>query len=287
MNELFNIRNNFESYQKLINFHQQNKDTFFDTIQVSLSSWFEANLSTVLGALLDLLINQVNNIRFDHIDEPIEIILKKNDFLSYYGKERISDTKHTTIKYQKLKPSDGKYFKSYLVGELLGRNELPLMSKQAKEKIGEAIYEIFANAQIHSKTDFIYTCGQFYPTKNMIEFTIVDTGIGFKQNINNRFHVNLSDTQAIRWALKDRHTTKENISGGIGLSILREFIGMNKGLMQIVSDKGFYELNGDNGRESFQEFEGSFPGSIVNLMFKTDDPNNYSLKSEIDINNIF
>ncbi|MDR4507873.1 MAG: hypothetical protein MRJ65_06500 [Candidatus Brocadiaceae bacterium] len=45
------------------------------------------------------------------------------------------------------------------------------------KKITESIYEIFVNAQIHSETDFIYTCGQFFPNKHMIEFTIKDTGI--------------------------------------------------------------------------------------------------------------
>jgi light-regulated signal transduction histidine kinase (bacteriophytochrome) len=33
------------------------------------------------------------------------------------------------------------------------------------------------------------------------------------------------------------HTTKENISGGIGLALFKEFIELNRGEMQIVSDK--------------------------------------------------
>ena len=61
-----------------------------------------------------------------------------------------------------------------------------------KEKIVEAICEIFVNAQIHSETEFIYTCGQFYPQNNKIEFTIVDTGVGFRENVNKRFQSNLS-----------------------------------------------------------------------------------------------
>ena len=34
-----------------------------------------------------------------------------------------------------------------------------------KEKVIEAIYEIFVNAQIHSETQLIYTCSQFFPNK--------------------------------------------------------------------------------------------------------------------------
>lgn len=160
------------------------------------------------------------------------------------------------------------------------------MSDGVKEKMVEAIYEIFVNAQIHSGTDFIYTCGQFFPNKNKIEFTIVDTGIGFKEKINQRFNSNLSAVQAIKWAVQDKKTTKEGISGGIGLAILKEIIENNKGKMQIVSNEGFYQYDCEG--EVSKEFRGQFPGTIVNLQFITNDINNYFLKSEtIDINDIF
>ena len=211
----------------------------------------------------------------------------KNDFLTYYGKQRALDINNTTIKFQKLKPTDGKYFKNYVIEELIEGHisDLPQMSQGVKEKMVEAIYEIFVNAQIHSETDFIYTCGQFFPNKNKIEFTIVDTGIGFKEKINQRFNSSLNAIQAIKWAVQDKKTTKEGISGGIGLAVLREFVKMNKGKMQIISNEGFYQY--DQSGEVTKTFIGQFPGTIVNLQFRTDDNNNYLLKSEIDINNIF
>ena len=55
--------------------------------------------------------------------------------------------------------------------------------------------------------------------------------------------------------------------------------------MQIISNDGFYQF--DSNKEILKEFQGEFPGTIVNLQFRTDDKNNYSLKSEIDTNNIF
>lgn len=85
--------------------------------------------------------------------------------------------------------------------------------------------------------------------------------------------------------LKKKKTTKEGISGGLGLAVLREFVNVNKGKMQIVSNEGFYQFDSDG--ETLNEFQGEFPGTIVNLQFRTDDNNNYSLKSEIDINDIF
>ncbi|MDR3328125.1 MAG: hypothetical protein LBT04_08450 [Prevotellaceae bacterium] len=286
MIQIVNIDNSFDSYQRLISLYEEYKDKAFSDIHIGFYQWFAANMSAALGALLDVFTTNLNDVHFDCFNpQSIEQILLKNDFLTYYGKARAVDVNQTTIRFQKLKPTDGKYFKTYVIEELIGRAELPQMSVALKEKMIEAIYEMFVNAQIHSETEFIYTCGQFFPNKNKIEFTIVDTGIGFRNKINNRFKRSLSATQAIQWAVEDKNTTKETVSGGIGLALLKEFISMNKGRMQIVSDSGFYEF-GTEG-VSIKPFSGQFPGTIVNLEFCTDDNNSYALKNEININDIF
>ncbi|MBK9257354.1 MAG: ATP-binding protein [Saprospiraceae bacterium] len=287
MNNLTSINNTFESYQKLITFYENNKNQFFDEIHLNLFNFFAANMSAALGAVLDKFTSNLNRVYFDNISSQIEAILLKNDFLTYYGKQRAIDHNKTTIKFQKLKPTDGKYFKNYVIEELIEGHmaDLPKMSQGVKEKMVEGIYEIFVNAQIHSKSDFIYTCGQFYPIKNKIEFTIVDTGVGFKEIINKRFSSNLSAVQAITWAVQDKKTTKVGVSGGIGLAVLREFIRLNKGKMQIISYDGFYQF--DESDQVTRTFDGEFPGTIVNLQFNTDDNNNYSLKSEIELDDIF
>lgn len=287
MNNLSTINNAYESYQCLISFYEKNKNEIFSDINIQLTHFFAANMSAALGAILDKFTTNLNDIHFTYISPQIERILLKNDFLTYYGKQRALDLNNTTIKFQKLKPTDGKYFKNYVIEELIDSHisDLPKMTQAVKERMVEAIYEIFVNAQIHSNTEFIYTCGQFFPNKNKIEFTIVDTGIGFKKKINQRFNSDLNAIQAIKWAVQDKKTTKENISGGIGLAVLKEFVEMNKGKMQIISNEGFYEY-GHEG-EITRMFVGEFPGTIVNLQFRTDDNSNYLLKSEIDINDIF
>lgn len=287
MNKLTTINNTFESYQNLITFFEHNKDKLFSDIHLEIRHFFAANMSAALGAILDKFTANLNNVHFAYLSTPIESILLKNDFLTYYGKQRALDVNNTTIKFQKLKPTDGKYFKNYVIEELIEGHtvDLPTMSQGVKEKMVEAIYEIFVNAQIHSGTDYIYTCGQFFPNKDKIEFTIVDAGIGFKEKINQRFNSNLNAIQAINWAVQDKKTTKQGISGGIGLAILKEFVAKNKGKLQIISNEGFYQY--DIESEFSKEFVGQFPGTIVNLQFRTDDNNNYLLKSEIDINDIF
>lgn len=285
MTQIKNINNDFDSYQKLIDFYNEHKNKFFDTIHLELSNWFSANMSAALGGILDLFTDEINDIKIDYISPRIETILLKNEFLSYFGHARIIDNHHTTIRFLKLKLTDGKYFNNYVVDELIGRTELPEMSSLLKEKMAEKIYEIFVNAQIHSNSKQIYTCGQFFPREDKIEFTIVDTGIGFKRKINDRFRSDLSSIQAIQWATKDKNTTKIGVSGGIGLALLKEFIEKNNGKMQIVSDDGFYQFS--RSGEQMRIFNGSFPGTIVNLQFKTNDRSSYILKSEITSKDLF
>ncbi len=285
MTQLININNTFESYQKLIDFFQEHKEKDFDTIRIELRNWFAANMCAALGSILDILSNNFNTINFDYISPDIERILLKNDFLSFFGRTRLVDNHHTTIRFLKLKTTDGKYFNNYVVHELIGRTELPQMSDLVKAKMTEAIYEIFVNAQIHSDSKQIYTCGQFFPREHKIEFTIVDTGIGFKRKVNERFNSNLSSIQAIEWAIKDKNTTKIGVTGGIGLALLKEFVEKNRGKMQIISYDGFYQF--DIQGEQMQLFNGSFPGTIVNLQFRTNDDSSYVLQSELDNNDIF
>ena len=280
MAKLTDINNSFESYQRLIDFYLLHKGKYFEEIYVEFGTWFSANMCAALGAMLDKIASNNNNITIEQ-----KKILLKNDFLAYYGHKRLMDSYHTTIRFLKLKPTDGKFFNNYVINELLQRNELPEMSHLVKEKMAEGIYEIFVNAQIHSKSKQIYTCGQFFPSKNMIEFTIVDTGIGFKKIINDTFKRKLSAAKAIQWATKDKHTTKIGITGGLGLSLLKEFIDKNKGKLQIISDDGFYQFDCEG--EQIATFKGSFPGTIVNLQFKTNDISSYILSQEVSNNDIF
>lgn len=276
---LTDINTSFACYNQFVNFYAQVHDITFDSITINLNDWFGANMSAVLGGLLDK-VSFTNSVSISSNKTRVINILKKNTFLANYGYEITPDTNGTTIKYLKLTPSASRYFNSYVMNELLSKSALPEMTNGLKKKIAESIYEIFVNAQIHSQTDYIYTCGQFFPAKHKIEFTIVDMGLGFKNIINNRFkdtNTPLSSTQAIKWALIDGNTTKTDVSGGLGLSLLTEFIKLNNGKFQIISDDGFYEVG---ATEHVDTLDAPFPGTIVNMVFRTDDVHSYRLSSE-------
>lgn len=282
--QLININPDKSGYTQLNKLYRQYKDECLITFDLKIMQWFNACLCAPLGAILDKL-NDDDWVSVKITPLISSNILQRNDFLSYYGFDKVYDNKKTAIRYLKLQPSDSKFFNSYITDELINHPELPSLSAPLKKKITESIYEMFVNAQIHSQTKFIYTCGQFFPNKHTIWFCITDLGVGFKRNINDRFGKELSSAQAIKWAVEQGNTTKTIISGGIGLALLKEFIEINNGAMQIVSGDGFYSFAASGEVNTTLDFE--FPGTIITMQFKTDDNNSYCLQSELSEEDIF
>ncbi len=286
---LSNIHNDLASYNQLIKLYQEHKNDLFETLDIQIRQWFDANLCAVLGGILDKIKNDgLNDINFIYIGESIKTILQKNSFLSFYGYEKAYDTNHTTIEYTKLKPADNRYFNQYLEEKLISRTEFPNMSDAVHEKISESIQEMFINAQMHSETEFIYTCGQFFPRDNKLNFTIADTGIGFAKRIEKDFGMAIDSCSAIKWAMIDGNTTKKGVSGGLGLALLKEFISQNNGKIQIISGDAFYEFS--HQKEVIQKLGYYFDGAVISMTFKTDDMRTYTFANElerIDINELF
>jgi hypothetical protein len=106
-------------------------------------------------------------------------------------------------------------------------------------------------------------------------------GKTIKKNVEDHLNQELSGIEAIRWAMIENHTTKpkkDNIPGGLGLKIIKEFVKLNKGKVQIVSSDGYYEFK--KGREKYETLVNAFPGTLVNLEFNLDDQSFYYLEEE-------
>jgi len=284
-NCLSDLHSTASGFSQIARLYDDNKGEFFEKIPVSFYTWFDANMAAPLGAVLDLLEDNLNDIVFDCIGNNIQAILQKNGFLKHFGFDHRVDSYNTTIQYQKMKPDDGRYFREYVTAQFLNRSELPAMTDGLRKKMSEAMLELFVNAQIHSETKHIYTCGQFFPKRHTIEFCIADTGIGFKENFFRRFEKTISALDAIRWAVQDRNTTKVGIPGGIGLALLSEFVKLNQGKLQIVSGDGYYQY--DSQGEKTEKLTKPFPGTVVNVAFCTNDNSNYALVSETDAADLF
>ena len=161
------------------------------------------------------------------------------------------------------------------------------MSRGLLKKFSESVFEIFSNSVIHSQTTLgIFSCGQYFPKRDRLDFSVADLGIGIRRNILEHSGLNLRASEAITWATVGHNTTKRgNIPGGLGLKLLREFITLNAGRIQIVSDSGYWAL--ESGAVVTKEMPYSFPGTVVGIEIDTADKRSYRLSSEISENDIF
>ncbi|WP_281310663.1 hypothetical protein [Flavobacterium flavigenum] len=281
------ITSEVTGYEKLIEFYEKMSTIYNSEITIDFRNnfWLEANLCAIFGAMIEELENRGNIIKLDNIKQPKDI-LARNGFLLKYGVNKPASTYNTELEYKTFSRKQGKSFSFYIDNEILKKEGFPKLSKLLSKKINESIFELYENARTHGACKNIHTCGQYFPTKKLLDITIVDMGQTIKYNVNNFNKSNWSGSDCIEWATKDKNTTKTgNISGGLGLAIIFDFIKLNGGKIQIISSDGYWELR--RGKIYKQELNFSFPGTIANLEFNLSDTNEYILKEEIDLDNIF
>lgn len=176
---------------------------------------------------------------------------------------------------------DDRYFAAYVNRHIRGKG-LPMMSEALSQRFKNSIFEIFVNSAMHSETGLgIFSCGQYFPNKHLLDFSIADAGIGIRRKVRKELGLKMNSDEAIEWALQEGNTTRTgNVPGGLGLKLLREFITMNRGRIQVVSDRGYWELNA--GKETLLRMEHSFPGTVVNIEVNTADSASYRLRTEAE-----
>jgi len=283
------IRHSLTGFQALVALYGQTKDCLFEEIQIDMNrvGWFDADMCAAFGAILYRLGDNVNTLLLTNIPSNVERILSKNGFLSNYGREKIPDTWGTTIPYHRYDAKDDRYFAAYIEEEFIRRSEMPKMSAGLVKKFRESVFEIFSNAVIHSHTKLgIFSCGQYFPKRDTLDFSVADLGVGIRKNVENNLGLDLSAEDAIDWATKGTNTTKRGrIPGGLGLKLLSEFIKLNGGRLQIVSDQGYWSLGQDGTRKT--SLKRAFPGTVVSIEINTSDVRSYRLKSELSEADIF
>ncbi|MBE6311451.1 MAG: hypothetical protein E7080_10440 [Bacteroidales bacterium] len=284
------VKTNAEGYEHLISLYQDLLKSDDNVVQCNFYNCvdFDANLASVLGVLLDLLVEKGKAV---YITRPkgkhVRRCLARNKFLKAFDIETDTEDKERYIQYNKFSTSDSTDFKEYIKIGLIDKQKFPMHTEQAGKYIVENIFEIFANATTHGDCEYVYCCGEYKDNCNppVLDMTIVDCGNTIYKNVNTflRNRQNFSPCEAIRWALKEGNTTKSN-TGGLGLAQIESFIRQNKGELQIVSDRGMCELK--NGVWNDITLENRFPGTIVNMKFNFEDTKLYYLKTEVDFNNL-
>jgi formylmethanofuran dehydrogenase subunit E-like metal-binding protein len=92
---------------------------------------------------------------------------------------------------------------------------------------------------------------------------------------------NLSVDKALKWAFQPGTTTRlGEVTGGVGLDFLKQFICTNKGKLEIFSHDGYAII--DKCNESYQVRQTFFEGTLVNITLKCDE-SYYYLECDSDL----
>ena len=283
------IRHDHAGFTVLASLHAQTADCFLDDVEIDMQAtdWLDADMCAAFGAILYRLEDNLNTVRLTNIRPAIRNILSKNGFLSHYGRTKIPDHWGTTISYKRFDADDDRYFARYIEDEFIQRSEMPEMSTGLQKKFCESIFEIFSNAVLHSRTKLgIFSCGQFVPSRSKLDFCVADLGVGIQRNVHRHTRVDLAPEEAIEWATQANNTTKRgDIPGGLGLKLLCEFIDLNRGSLQIVSDAGYWRRKSRHNKTA--RLRNAFPGTVVSVEIDTADGSSYGLSSELGTEDIF
>lgn len=278
------IYSTYEGYIELLRIFQcyvQYQQQDFEEVILDFyeNTWFDANLLPIVYAFVEYGYGKYN-IKSKYRNQPeckLHKILIRNNFGKLcFGLGHEPQEKETVVPFKIFK-SDGTYeFANYIDAEIV--RYFPAMDNDVKRDISAYIQELFGNAQIHGNCLSVYTCGQYYPTKHKMDFTIVNLGTTIKTNVIEYLKEIQEEipNNCINWAVEPQHSTKRESSGGMGLSLMKDFIHFNKGKYQIISGNEFWELDKQNN--NLNRLDYYFPGTIINIEIDQNDTNKYKYK---------
>lgn len=278
-----------ETYDALVKLLNENDDVRQWTkdgsrLCIQIPGMFRGNLCAPLGVILRQLQKKFPRIMLYSKNEITNLFLTNNFYPELMAHAHPKeDVDHIMIHYREFPSDINMYdtFTDYLDKELL-RDRLPQMSDLLWGSFTDNLAEIFNNAVTHSECDRIFACGQYFKDTNRLDFSIADSGIGIRECLSKN-KIDLDSLDAIEWAITKGNTTKTDTSGGLGLSLVREFIELNKGRLQIISDTGFWEWNHEEIIKKTLIFR--FPGTIINIEIDTSDASSYCLVKEMEKEN--
>ena len=264
------IKSNIQGIQRILEITESNRN---DGVCLTQFSNMDENLCAVLGAF-----HKGELISIKTGSEP-PIKFKNNLFVRTLCPEAECEKNigKNVIPYFEIEKNDyntqNQNVLDYIQHYILLTEHVPTISEQVKNLLQDAILEFFSNAFIHTECERVYACGRWDQTENMFHLTIVNIGKTFQENVAEYLHTGVSSKEAIKWAMVRGNTTKKGDSGGLGLSVITEFVEKNEGEFLLISGDGALCRHGNT--PCYEDINVFFPGTFVNLVFNLKDTKQY------------
>jgi hypothetical protein len=248
----------------------------------------------VLGGLAKLLESQGRPVEFKWRTMRPEIAssLGNNGFLRFFGQPSRPPT-GTAAEFRQDTSLQKEPLVAYLVQDWIGTGRIKL-SAALKEAVVSTAWEIYANAFEHANSPVgVFSCGQHYPSRHLLELTVVDFGCGIPAKVRNFLALpEMSGAEALQWAFRRGTTTSQKgIARGMGLDLLKDFVKVNRGKVSIFSHDAFAFVDARMPQSTDREIvygksNVPFAGTVANIVFRCT-PHYYSFASEISSRPLF
>ena len=265
------LTTNSQGIRRLIEWYTLAKEYRTKTITTCCNNldWIDANLAALWSALMYKL-EKENNLTF-RIDE--EILAKRFSILirNGFSTGTIPFSSKTFIQNASFGPADDEPFSDYIESELMGQQEMKKLPPDLRGLIEANLYELYSNVFRHAgTTDPFFICGQYFPKRKELVVSMVDLGQTFLPPINKRTN-GLINTQmeSIDWALQGNSELGSE-GGGHALKCIRKKFDEDGHCLQIVTGNTFWDSeNIQSILGAFRVYNVELPGTMVNLIFKT------------------
>lgn len=255
------------------------KETYCKKISFDKSSDIDDNMCAILGAIIRGLGYTID---FEGCNDNMRKRLQSNGFLYVCDTENSKEISPNAIPYIEITRDDynkqSRKTLDYIQHHILLTSHVPMISEQVKDKLQDAIHEFFANAFGHTMCECVHACGKWDRIQQVFHITIVNLGNTIQENVCHYLNREFSADESLKWAMVRGNSTKTTDSGGLGLSIIQEFVEKNEGKFYLISGEGIMQMDGN--QSFFSKMDTFFPGTIVNLVFNLKDEKRYIVSSE-------
>jgi hypothetical protein len=264
---------------------------YFEDVRFDFSScrFLRPNAVAFLGGLARLIESRMGSVVFDWNtlrNNAVMTNIRQNGFAGAFAHPS-PGWDGNSIPYREDKALDMNGIMDYLTYNWIGKGWVHV-SERLRDAIAGRMWEIYNNAFEHSGTDIgVFSCGQHFKKKNDLILSVVDFGRGIPANVRTFLRqyadekrvVKLTGASCLKWAFQAGNTTKVGEPGGSGLDLLKEFIHVNQGKMEVYSNEGYAIIDRDG--ERYENRGISFEGTVVHITLRCDE-NLYRFRNETE-----
>ncbi|MBW1700345.1 MAG: ATP-binding protein [Deltaproteobacteria bacterium] len=264
-------------FDQLFSLWSQAND-YFENIRFDFSNcnFLRPNAVAFLGGLARLIESRLGTAAFDWdtLADKVMTNLRQNGFAGTFGHPSPGWTGNS-IPYREDTSRDVNGIMDYLEIYWLGRGWINV-SQRLRDAIVGHMWEIYNNAFEHSGSEIgVFSCGQHFPTYDELVLSVVDFGQGIPAKVRNFLSSDpraeqLTAAGCLCWAFQRGTTTKPREEpGGLGLDLLKEFVRINQGKLEVYSNEGYALIDKDG--ERFTNRTTSFEGTVFHITLRCDE----------------